>query len=94
MSGAPVVSRTLTIVAIAFLTFDGAALAALGVMTGRLLLVPVGLVFFVSAGMILLYWRWYRHKWKEIADERRGVRDEVREMQRALGQSVSGKEKA
>ena len=84
MSGAPVVSRTLTIVAVAFLTFDGAALAALGVMTGRLLLVPVGLVFFVSAGMILLYWRWYRRKWEEIAGERRGVRDEVREMQRLL----------
>jgi uncharacterized membrane protein len=84
MSGAPVVSRTLTIVAIAFLTFDGAALAALGVMTGRPLLVPVGLVFFVSAGVILLYWRWYRRKWKEIADERQGVRDEVREMQRML----------
>lgn len=84
MSGAPVVSRTLTIVAIAFLTFDGAALVALGMMTGRLLLVPVGLVFFVSAGMILLYWRWYRRKWREIADERQGVRDEVREMQRML----------
>jgi uncharacterized membrane protein len=84
MSGAPVVSRTLTIVAVAFLTFDGAALAAVGVMTGRLLLVPVGLVFFVSAGMILLYWRWYRRQWKEIADERQGVRDEVREMQRML----------
>ena len=84
MSGAPVVSRTLTIVAIAFLTFDGAALVALGVMTGRLLLVPVGLVFFVSAGMILLYWRWYRRTWKEIADERQGVREEVREMQRML----------
>lgn len=84
MSGAPVVSRTLTIVAVAFLTFDGAALAALGVITGRLLLVPVGLVFFVSAGMILLYWRWYRRRWKEIGDERQGVRDEVREMQRIL----------
>ena len=84
MSGAPVVSRTLTIVAIAFLTFDGAALVALGVMTGRLLLVPVGLVFFGSAGMILLYWRWYRRKWKEIADERQSVRNEVREMQRML----------
>ena len=74
----------MTIVAVAFLTFDGAALAALGVMTGRLLIVPVGLVFFVSAGMILLYWRWYRRRWKEIADERQGVRDEVREMQRIL----------
>jgi uncharacterized membrane protein len=85
MSDAPVLSRTLTIVAVAFLTFDGAALAVLGVMTGRLLLVPVGLVFFVAAGVILLYWRWYRHKWKEIADERRSVRGEVREMQRLLG---------
>ncbi len=94
MSGAPVVSRTLTILAVGFLTFDGAALAALGVMTDRLFLVPVGLVFFLSAGLILLYWRWYRRKRQEIAHDRRGVRDEVREMQRALEQNVSGKKKA
>jgi uncharacterized membrane protein len=86
LSGAPLVSRTLTIVAIAFLTFDGAALTALGFLTGRVLLVPIGLAFFVAAGMILLYWRWYRRRRQEIADTRRAMSDELREIQRMLNQ--------
>ena len=79
-------SRTLTIVAIAFLTFDGAALTALGFLTGRVLLVPIGLAFFVAAGMILLYWRWYRRRRQEIANTRRAMSDELREIQRMLNQ--------
>jgi uncharacterized membrane protein len=86
MSDAPLVSRTLTIVAVAFLTFDGAALTVIGFLTGRLLLVPVGLAFFVAAGMILLYWRWYRRRRQEIADTRRAMSDELREIQRMLNQ--------
>jgi len=86
LSGAPLVSRTLTIVAIAFLTFDGAALTALGFLTGRVLLVPIGLAFFVAAGMILLYWRWYRRRRQEIANTRRAMSDELREIQRMLNQ--------
>jgi hypothetical protein len=80
-----VVSRTLTVVALAFLTFDGAALAALGIATGRIVLVPVGLVFFIAAGIVLLYWRRHQRRLEEIAMDRRGVRDELREMQRVLG---------
>ena len=57
MIGSPVVSRTLTLVAIGFLTFDGVALAGIGLMSGRNMLVAMGLVFFVSAGLVLLYWR-------------------------------------
>jgi len=88
------VSRTLTIVAVAFLTFDGAALAGMGLATGRMVLVPVGLVFFVASGLVLLYWRRHRGRLQEIADQRRGVKDEVREMQRTLRESVSGNDKA
>jgi hypothetical protein len=41
-------------------------------------------VFFVSAGLVLLYWRWYRRRVADIAAARRVLGDEVREMQRLL----------
>ena len=78
------VSRTLTLVAAAVLAFDGAALAGLGYMTGRAVLVPVGLAFFVASGLILLYWRWYRRKLDDILAARRALSEEAREMQRLL----------
>ena len=90
MGVSPAVSRTLTLVAAAVLAFDGAALAGLGYMTGRAVLVPVGLAFFVASGLILLYWRWYRRKLDDILAVRRALSDEAR----ALRESVSGKRKA
>lgn len=84
MRGSPVLSRTLTIIAVAFLTFDGAALVGLGLMTGRMVLVPVGLVFFVSATLILLYWRWHRRRLDDISGARQALSEEAREMQRLL----------
>ena len=84
MSGSPVVSRALTLVAIGFLTFDGAALAGIGLMSGRTMLVAMGLVFFVSAGLVLLYWRWHRRRLLDIASERGALSEDVREMQRLL----------
>ena len=86
----PVVSRTLTIITVAFLTFDGAALAGLGLLTGRLVLVPVGLAFFVAAGLIVVYWRWHRRTLDEIGQERRALSEQARE----LRESLSGKRKA
>ena len=86
MSGSPIVSRTLTLVAIGFLTFDGAALAGIGLMSGRTMLVAMGLVFFVSAGLVLLYWRWHRRRLLDINSERRVLSEDVREMQRLLRQ--------
>jgi len=80
----PVVSRTLTLVAAAVLAFDGAALAGLGYMTGRAVLIPVGLAFFVASGLILLYWRWYRRRLDDILAARRELSEEAREMQRLL----------
>lgn len=90
MRVSPVVSRTLTLVAAAVLAFDGAALVALGYMSGRVLLLPVGLAFFVSSGVILLYWRWYRRRLADIVAARRALGEETR----ALAESVSGKRKA
>jgi len=76
--------RTLTIIAAAVLGFDGAALMALGIWTGRLVLVPVGAVFFISAGLVLVYWRWYRRRLDEIAVARRALADEARELRGSL----------
>lgn len=93
MSGSTTVSRTLTTVAVAFLTFDGAALAAVGFMTGRVVLVFVGAVFFLSAGLVLLYWRWQRRRLEEIAAERSGLSAEARGIQRLMKEGVSGEGK-
>lgn len=80
----PQFARTLTVVAAAVLAFDGVALAGLGIWTDRLVLVPVGLVFFISAGLVFLYWRWYRRRLDDIVAARRALADEAREMQRSL----------
>ena len=80
----PAVSRILTIVAAAVLAFDGAALALLGFWSDRLVLGLVGVVFFVSSGLVLLYWRWYRRRLADIATARRVLGDEAQEMRRLL----------
>jgi hypothetical protein len=80
----PAVSRILTIAAAAVLAFDGAALALLGFWSDRLVLSLVGLVFFASSGLVLLYWRWYRRRLDDIATARRALGDEAREMRRLL----------
>jgi hypothetical protein len=80
----PAVSRILTIVAAAVLAFDGAALALLGFWSDRLILGLVGVVFFVSSGLVLLYWRWYRRRLADIATARRALGDEAQEMRRLL----------
>jgi hypothetical protein len=84
MIGSPVVSRTLTLVAVGFLTFDGVALAGIGLMSRRNMLVAMGLVFFVSAGLVLLYWRWHHQRLLDIASERGALSEDVRDMQRLL----------
>lgn len=78
------VGRTLTIVAAAVLAFDGAALVGLGLWTGRTVLVPVGGVFVLSSGLVILYWRWYRRRVADIAVANRALSEEAREMQRTL----------
>lgn len=78
----PQFTPTLTVIAAAVLAFDGAALAGLGIWTHRLVLVPVGVVFLVSAGLVLIYRRWYHRRLEDIAMARRALADEAREMQR------------
>jgi uncharacterized membrane protein YqjE len=74
----------LTVVAAAFLAFDGAALALLGFWSDRLVLGLVGMVFFISSGLVLVYWRWYRRRLDDIASASRALGDEAREMRRLL----------
>jgi uncharacterized membrane protein len=83
----PAVSRTLTLVAVAVLAFDGIALAGLGYLSGRVVLIPVGLVFIVSSGLLLLYRRWHRRKLEDIVAARRALSEEAR----ALRETLSGK---
>jgi hypothetical protein len=78
-----------TVVAAAVLAFDGAALAGLGYMTGRAVLVSVGLVFLVSTGQIQDYWRWYRRRLDDISAARRALSEEAL----ALSESVGRKRK-
>jgi hypothetical protein len=80
----PALSRTLTVVAAIVLAFDGAALVLLGWWSKRGLLGLVGVGFFVSAGLVLLSWHWYRRRLEEIASTRRSLSEEAREMQRLL----------
>jgi membrane protein implicated in regulation of membrane protease activity len=80
----PAASRTLTLVAATVLGFDGAALIGLGLWSGRMMLALVGLVFFGSALLVLLSWRWYRRRLESIMAARRALGDEAREMQRSL----------
>lgn len=80
----PLISRTLTFVAAGVLAFDGAALAALGFWSGRIALALIGVVFFLSSGLVLLYWRWYQRRVEEIKGARHALGEEVRELQRTL----------
>ncbi|HEX5576590.1 MAG TPA: hypothetical protein VFX42_12005 [Gemmatimonadales bacterium] len=80
----PTLSRTLTVIAAAVLAFDGAALALLGWWSGRAGLGIIGLGLFVSSGLVLLYWQWYRRRLADVAAARRALSEEAREMQRLL----------
>jgi hypothetical protein len=66
------------------LAFDGAALTGFGWWSGRVLVALVGLVFFISSGLVLLYWRWQRRRLDDIAVARRALQHEAREIQRLL----------
>jgi hypothetical protein len=80
----PVFSRTLTVMAAGVLAFDGAALALFGWWSRRAVLGGIGAAFVISSGLVLVYWKWYRRRLDDIAQARRAVSDEAREMQRLL----------
>ncbi len=77
-------ARTLTLLASAFLGFDGAALAAAGWWMRQAPLTLIGCALFLSSGLVLVYWRWYRRQLDEIAAARRILRDETEAMRALL----------
>ena len=80
----PRMSRLLSVIATVILAFDGTALAVFGWWSGRLMLVLLGVICFVSAGLVVLSWRWYRRRLQDIAVLRQGLADEARELQSLL----------
>ena len=66
------------------LAFDGTALAAFGWWSGRLMLVLLGVICFVSAGLVVLSWQWYRQRLQDIAALRQGLAEEARELRSFL----------
>ena len=81
----PSAARTVTLLASAFLGFDGAALAVVGWWLHQPVLTLIGCALFVSSGLVLLYWRWYRRQLDEIAAARRVLRHETEAMRAILG---------
>ena len=71
-------NRTLSLVAAAFLAFDGAALAAGGVWLRRPMLAVIGGALFLSSGLVLVYWRWHQRQLAEIVEARRAVAADAR----------------
>jgi hypothetical protein len=84
-SSSPLAFRWLTLFAAGFLAFDGAALLALGIWSGRTALVVGGVVLFLSSGIVLLVWRRHLRRLEEIGAARRELRDEAEELRRLLG---------
>ncbi|HTC23550.1 MAG TPA: hypothetical protein VK688_04260 [Gemmatimonadales bacterium] len=76
--------RTMTWIASAFLGFDGAALAGLGIWTGHPLVALIGGALFLSSGLVLVYWRWHRRQLEEIAAARRALKDEAESLRELL----------
>lgn len=71
-------NRTLSLLAAAFLAFDGAALAAGGVWLRRPMLAVIGGALFLSSGLVLVYWRWHQRQLAEIVEARRAVAADAR----------------
>jgi membrane protein implicated in regulation of membrane protease activity len=80
----PLAVRSLTFVAAGFLAFDGAALAGLGIWSGRPAFLVTGVVLFLSSGLVLLVWRRHLRRLDEIEEARRDLRDEAEELRRLL----------
>jgi len=77
-------NRTVTIVASAFLGFDGAALMVFGIWARHPVLALIGAALFVSSGLVLLYWRWHQRQLEQIAAARRALRDEAESLRELL----------
>jgi membrane protein implicated in regulation of membrane protease activity len=84
VAASPLALRWLTLFAVGFLAFDGAALSVVGLWSGRTGLVAAGVVLFLSSGVVLLVWRQHLRRLHEIGEARRELRDEAEELRRLL----------
>jgi hypothetical protein len=84
VAASPLALRWLTVFAAGFLAFDGAALLALGLWSGRRALLVAGSVLFLSSGVVLLVWRQHVRRLNEITEARRELRDDAEELRRLL----------
>jgi membrane protein implicated in regulation of membrane protease activity len=84
VAASPLALRWLTLFAAGFLAFDGAALLALGLWSGRTALLVGACVLFTSSGIVLLVWRQHLRRLDQIAEGRRELRDEAEELRRLL----------
>jgi hypothetical protein len=84
VAASPLALRWLTLLAAGFLAFDGAALLALGIWSGRSALLVGGSVLFLSSGIVLRVWRQHLRRLDQIAEARRELRDEAEELRRLL----------
>jgi hypothetical protein len=84
VAASPLALRWLTVFAAGFLAFDGAALLALGLWSGRTALLVGGVVLFLSSGVVLLVWRQHLRRLDEITQARGELRDEAEELRRLL----------
>ena len=75
---AGVANRTLTVIAAAFLAFDGAALVLGGAVLGRVLLIIFGGCLILSSGLVFIYWNHHRRRAAEIASSREELRSQAR----------------
>jgi membrane protein implicated in regulation of membrane protease activity len=80
----PLAFRSLTLVAAGFLAFDGAALAGLGIWSGRPAFLVTGVILFLSSGLVVLVWRRHLRRLGEIEEARRDLRNEAEELRRLL----------
>lgn len=76
--GSSLASRTLTILAAAFLAFDGAGLFFAGLWLRRPLMAIIGTCLFGSSALVFVYWRWHRRQVSEIDAARLAVAAEAR----------------
>ena len=84
MARSPLAVGGLTLVAALLLGFDGAVLAGIGVWTGWWLMAVIGLVLFLSSGLVVIAGRHQRRRLDEIAAARRELRQETEGMRRLL----------
>ena len=84
MARSPLAVGGLTLLAAALLGFDGAVLTGIGFWTGRWVMAAIGVVLFLSSGLVVLAGRHQRRQLDEIAAARRELRDETEGMRRLL----------